>query len=63
MPAQSLILEEINSTYIILALHTWQTGGCLITFYDVTYQVLGDSLWQTADSHIIPNTASHYAWS
>lgn len=56
MPPQSLILQQVNSTYIIVALDSWQTGGCPITSFDVEYQVMGGSIWHAIQSGINPNT-------
>lgn len=64
MPAQSQILDHVNSTFVVLALDTWYSGGCSITSFDVEYQVMTDTSWQTVESHIAPNTvrlANYYS--
>lgn len=59
MPAQSLILTHINSTFIVLDLGQWQDGGCPILWFDIEYQYWGDrEYWHAVQHHIAPNTVS-----
>ncbi len=55
MPAQSLILTHVNSTYIILNLATWLSGGCPIQFYSIQFQYWGSEEWLNIEAHISPN--------
>ena len=58
MPAQSLILKEVNSTFVTLALDSWQNGGCAISSYDIEYQVMADFVWHIVQKGIQPNIVS-----
>ena len=58
MPAQSLMLRHIDSTYVNLSLDTWQTNGCPINSFDIQYQVMGDYVWHKVQTNISPNFVS-----
>ncbi|XP_064651143.1 cell adhesion molecule DSCAM-like isoform X4 [Lineus longissimus] len=54
MPAQSLLIKQLNSTFLVLDLKKWQDGGCPITSYSIRYCVWGDTTWRTVSNHIDP---------
>ena len=45
MPAQSLLIQKINSTFISLNLSTWMDGGCPILRYKVELQTNAAEEW------------------
>ncbi len=54
MPPQSMLIKELNATFVVLDLTTWLTGGCPILSYDIRYQIWGDDVWETVESYISP---------
>ncbi|CAH1795907.1 unnamed protein product [Owenia fusiformis] len=59
MPPQSMLLQEINTTFVVLALKTWLSGGCIVQYYNIEYQVWGDKQWTTVASRVDPHRASY----
>jgi len=58
VPTQSAILTEVNSTFVTLAMDTWQSGGCPVESFDVALQVMGDKTWHTVENSIPGNSVS-----
>ena len=58
MPAQSMILVDVNMTSATLAMESWETGGCPLTSFDVDLQVMGDNVWRNVQRAISPNAVS-----
>lgn len=58
VPAQNAILTEVNSTFVTLAMDTWQSGGCPVESFDVALQVMGDTVWHTVENSVAGNTVS-----
>jgi len=58
VPAQNLILTEVNSTFVTLAMDTWLSGGCPVESFDVALQVMGDTVWHTVQNNVPGNIVS-----
>ena len=59
MPPQSMLIKELNSTFVVLDLSTWLTGGCPILSYDIRYKIWGHDVWETVESYISPERTTY----
>ncbi|XP_064480158.1 cell adhesion molecule Dscam1-like [Ornithodoros turicata] len=46
----------INSTFVLLHLGAWYSGGCHITFFVAQYKPKGESEWTLISNHVQPQT-------
>lgn len=63
-------LLTINSTFIIIHLTSWKSGGCTINFFVVQYKPLNQPKWILLSTNVLPEQrtvtvtdltpASHY---
>lgn len=58
MPAQSLLIQEVNSTFISLNLSTWIDGGCPILRFTVELQTNVAEEWHLVADDIIGHTVN-----
>jgi len=53
-----MILTEVNSTFVTLAMDTWLSGGCPVESFDVALKVTRDTVWHTVENSIPGNVVS-----
>ncbi|GAB1598659.1 Down syndrome cell adhesion molecule-like isoform X2, partial [Argonauta hians] len=58
MPAQDLVLQSVNSSFVQLDLSSWRSGGCPIKFYTVKYRMNGQTEWVEVSNNVDGNMTS-----
>lgn len=51
MPSRSLILQE-NSTFVILNLDSWKSGGCPVLYFVVEYKPFKNKDWMLVSNNV-----------
>ncbi|GIX70550.1 down syndrome cell adhesion molecule-like protein Dscam2, partial [Caerostris extrusa] len=49
-----MTLLNINTTFVVLNLYAWKTGGCPISFFVVQYKAKGQREWVLVSSNLDP---------